>query len=1339
MKQTKTRISLRPIALAFALAFSGAALADADWKGGDSTKPADWNTDANWQNEAAVPENDDVVTIGGIADEGNRPVITEREAAAKSIAIQANGAGDASLKVDLDGSLLVAEDITVGGASAGSDTVSSLLIDGVVIVGGGDGSGLVVTGSDSGGASVKVGGDGNLTIEAGGIALTGADGGAATLVNEGELTVAGDVALTATDSEEAVLESSGITEITGDVSVGENAELKVTGGTFDIIGGLSSEGGEITVSGASEEGVASAPTIMKVKVDEGEDVELSAGAALNVNAGGELNVGRAGGDTGGGISLAGATASVAGGTVTTVGDISVTGDDDAAGSFSISDGGSVTVGGKLVADAGEDTGEDVTIDIAGGTLTVSGLGGISLTGSTAADASLEVAAGATLTIAADEGDGGSIELTGASAEIAGNVETDGGDVTVTGDNGKAGSFSIVEGGSVTVGGELVATAGEDANEDVTIDITKGILTVSGMSAEGDSVTLTSTDAAGATLTVGEEGSLMVVGNIVLEGTSGHEATLESSGSTTVAGSVEIGDSSIVTLKAGTFNAGAIVGTGDDAGTLKFEPADDGTLTLESLEISGLLNLEIEGGARSVVTLSANTSELEGTTTISADSTLALTGNGDLSGSELTNAGVLNLAGISEDTGKIRLSGTDSTGDVLTGGKDLDVTLTGDVAFSGKLGSGATNLTVHNEESTADDITLTLSAQDYTGSTVVAVAVAEGAQKGVTLKLSAADAIKESKGIVLRGEGTDGKATFDVSATGATIKGLEGNEFGAVVLGSNALTIDGADDNVYYGSLTGTATTLTQKGGGSLTLGGDVSGFSGSIAIGEASSVILLGKNVSDVTGSGILGSGSLGDADNVNVTVAKDATLEMRGNTAITGEVGLSGSRSSADSTISGLIVDVRGNDTDAGEKVFISHLDASDANIEFRVDNPDDYVGAGAAALLYVGSSTFVINKNTHIKVSVSDPVNGAVNLVDGTVVDNGLDLGNVIVRLGYLTKYGATDFTAGVLTLTPAQVTEQAKALSEGFLGSVGLLNLGGDLLLEKGVSNAVGAIGGRSAGEAFAALGGGSLKHKTGSHVDVSGVSLVAGLAANVGSGATVGGFIEYGDGDYDSHNSFSGHKVKGSGDTDYFGVGLLGRLDLPKTASGQPYLEASARFGRVNNDFRTRDFLNEEEVRDGSTVKYDSKSDYYGLSFGGGHVWNLSADSAIDLYGRYVWTHQEGDSVHLISADNYNEEVKFGDVDSHRVRVGTRYSKAWNGENRFYTGVAWEHEFDGKASAKTGLGSKIDAPDMKGSTGIVEFGLVLYPSANKNLSVDLGIQGYGGKRQGVTGSAQLKYAF
>lgn len=77
-------------------------------------------------------------------------------------------------------------------------------------------------------------------------------------------------------------------------------------------------------------------------------------------------------------------------------------------------------------------------------------------------------------------------------------------------------------------------------------------------------------------------------------------------------------------------------------------------------------------------------------------------------------------------------------------------------------------------------------------------------------------------------------------------------------------------------------------------------------------------------------------------------------------------------------------------------------------------------------------------------------------------------------------------------------------------------------------------------------------------------------------------------------------------------------------------------------------------------------------------------------------------------------------------------------RPYIGAAWEHEFDARARVTTN-GYDIDAPDLKGDTGIGEIGLSLTPSSDLPLTVDLGVQGYTGQREGVTGSLLIKWEF
>ncbi len=244
------------------------------------------------------------------------------------------------------------------------------------------------------------------------------------------------------------------------------------------------------------------------------------------------------------------------------------------------------------------------------------------------------------------------------------------------------------------------------------------------------------------------------------------------------------------------------------------------------------------------------------------------------------------------------------------------------------------------------------------------------------------------------------------------------------------------------------------------------------------------------------------------------------------------------------------------------------------------------------------------------------------------------------------------------------------------------------------------------------------------------LAYGMDASPGH-LTLGAFFEYGNGSYDTHNSFSNAaSVNGDGDTDYLGGGILGRMDFANTGPGRFYTEASARMGRIHNEYDSSDLTDGM----GRKADFDSSSLYYGLHFGTGYLWNITEAAGLDLYAKYFWTRLEGDSVTLSTDD----PVRFKDADSHRLRGGARFSYAVNEWVSPYVGAAYEHEFDGKARATTN-GFSIDAPDIKGGTGIGEVGLTLKPSQALPLSFDLGLQGYVGKREGVTGSLQMKFEF
>ena len=108
------------------------------------------------------------------------------------------------------------------------------------------------------------------------------------------------------------------------------------------------------------------------------------------------------------------------------------------------------------------------------------------------------------------------------------------------------------------------------------------------------------------------------------------------------------------------------------------------------------------------------------------------------------------------------------------------------------------------------------------------------------------------------------------------------------------------------------------------------------------------------------------------------------------------------------------------------------------------------------------------------------------------------------------------------------------------------------------------------------------------------------------------------------------------------------------------------------------------------------------------------------------------------DVHGDKVKFKDADSLRTRLGGRFNYAVNDYVTPYVGAYWEHEFDGKQRFSVN-GYAEDSPTLKGDTGMGELGITIKPVKDSGFSMDLGVQGYTGVREGVTGSLQLKFEF
>lgn len=344
-----------------------------------------------------------------------------------------------------------------------------------------------------------------------------------------------------------------------------------------------------------------------------------------------------------------------------------------------------------------------------------------------------------------------------------------------------------------------------------------------------------------------------------------------------------------------------------------------------------------------------------------------------------------------------------------------------------------------------------------------------------------------------------------------------------------------------------------------------------------------------------------------------------------------------------------------------------------------------------------------------------------DAVVAEGGIEVDSVYIDSegNIVSALNGTETILGERSIT---ASTESKTLSESFLGTIAFVNQGAEFIADEGLRtmNATAAPGKVSA---FGAVHGGSSRYETGSHVDVDGVTLATGAVTKVGN-TTLAGFVEAGWASSESHVS----GTKGDGDHDYYGFGAA----LRHTFENDFYLDASARFGWASTEFDGR-YAN-------ASAQYDTDGLYGSLHVGAGHVFTLNETMDLDLYGRYVFTYLEGDSVRLETLER--ERFDMEDTVTHAFRIGARLTGVLHESVHWRAGLAYERVADGDAESDviaSGTRASLDVPTLEGNTGIMEVGITVRPKETSPWAVDFGLKGYVGDRQGVSGNASVVYSF
>lgn len=592
-----------------------------------------------------------------------------------------------------------------------------------------------------------------------------------------------------------------------------------------------------------------------------------------------------------------------------------------------------------------------------------------------------------------------------------------------------------------------------------------------------------------------------------------------------------------------------------------------------------------------------------------------------------------------------------------------------------------------------------------------------------------------------GDAYGGRAALGGDARGNTVTingGSAQGVYGGYAKGTGnangnrvTLTSGTVQDGVYGGCTKGTGNA---NGNTVIITGGDVQAVYGGYAEGPNNAMVsgnADGNTVDigavEVSGDVYGGSSQWGTTNN--------NTIHLRG-TRVTGSVYGGNSSNSTGNT---LAIHDFGTQVDSFEHV---------QNLHFYL--PEGTTGNSGNTMLTINSPSGQDIRGVHIGVGVAGQrsalqkgdVVSLLKTTNGTLTTDAVLANDVSGMQGVSLRYKfdlqkrSTDEL--IATVTDAAVMEQTKSLVETRAAASALLNGGADLLSGMGMdaaetaaalpdaatadgANAADAAIRSGSYEIWAAQGASGERIETGSYVDAKGWNLAVGFAKRDAMDAgklTYGPFVEYGRGSYDSYLDDGTH---GDGSTSYIGGGFM----VKWAGADQSYVEASLHAGRIKSDY--------SGSISGTSTSYDASNSYLAGHIGIGKKFDLGTDAALDGYAKYFCSHQGGTSATLATGEKYD----FGSVTSSRVRLGVRYTKKLMPRSEFYAGLAWEYEFGGDAAA-TYEGYETPSPSLKGGSGMLELGCRFTPKEG-SVSYGLSLTGWQGVRSGITGGANVSWAF
>ena len=306
-----------------------------------------------------------------------------------------------------------------------------------------------------------------------------------------------------------------------------------------------------------------------------------------------------------------------------------------------------------------------------------------------------------------------------------------------------------------------------------------------------------------------------------------------------------------------------------------------------------------------------------------------------------------------------------------------------------------------------------------------------------------------------------------------------------------------------------------------------------------------------------------------------------------------------------------------------------------------------------------------------------------------------------------------------TTERVNEQTDALIQSSLTAASTLFAADELLIDSTIKSRQGV---RQTGP-FAAAKVGKYDLDVSGSADSTVISGLLGYAFNV-QDSEVGGFMEMGHGTYDTKTAEVGSLFGvAAGDV---GFGVYGNYATPVdwlhvtgyVKGGWLRSEFAVDLGGVDEDF-------------------DRTSNYWGAHLGVYGEFAVADKFKNRTFINYFYDGREGENYRSKGGVEYHLDA----LNLHRAQVGSVFEYAYTSTLRPYVALTYEYAFkaDAKGKFTDQDGSMaLNAADLEGSTGIASMGWT-YQNEAKSFEFDIGLNGYVGKRQGVSAQAQAAWKF